>query len=174
MLLSVLRSSDVFPKCVKGRPSARYGWVRWWGRYSSSAVSYTWVSLNKCWGVQSPGALFGLGALWAAGWLGCGMWGCAPFSTPLSKQWMTVSESAEFLVIGEQFSFAADLKSDLWKPRAGQRMSFLAPENLGSTGTLFCFFSGSEKKVGNILMAHFSTLCQVLTLSKGKVIFQCS
>lgn len=168
MLLSVLRSSDVFLKCVKGRPSAHYGWARCWGRYSSSAVSNTWMSLNKCWGFRAQGpCLASVRCERQGGWaVACGV--CAPFSTPLSKQWMTVSESAEFLVIGEQFYFAADLKSGLWKPRAGQRMSFLVPENLGEHRNTFLLFFWKWKETRKYSNGTFINLVSSIDPFKRK------
>lgn len=60
MLLLLLRNSDVFLKCVKGRPSAMgeaggrssYFWRLQWVEHECGGDM--WVDLNKCSGASEP------------------------------------------------------------------------------------------------------------------------
>lgn len=64
------------------------------------------MSVNKCWGVQSPGALSGLGGgVSDRRGLACGMWGACPV---LHTAFQAVNDSVrvrEFLAIGKNPTF---------------------------------------------------------------------
>lgn len=129
---------------------------------------WVWISVG---GLRAQGPCLALVAAWAAvAWaVACGV--RSQFSTPLSKQWMTVSESAEFLAIGEDSTFQLIWNQICGKPRAGPRVSFLAPENLKEHRNTFLFFFWKWKENRKYSYGTFLNLVSSIDPFKRKKSF---